>query len=159
MSAIAGPDSPATSPAARHWTRLRALAKESWKYLAASLVALAVDYCLLVLLTEVAHLHYLLSAAIGFTAGLVVTYVLSVSLIFKERRYGRGVELSGFVVIGLVGLGLNEVLLKVMVEGLGVYYAWAKIPAAGISFLFNFVARRLILFTAAPPREPAAPDG
>lgn len=140
------------------WARARLIAGESWKYLAASVAALAVDYGLLVALTSGAHLHYLWSAAIGFTAGLAVTYVLSIAFIFRERRFGRGAELTGFLVIGLIGLGLNELLLKGMVEGLGLYYAWAKVPAAGVSFMFNFIARRLLLFTAPGRADIPNPD-
>jgi putative flippase GtrA len=146
------------APSARLGRRAHAIAREWAKYLAASVAALAVDYTLLVLLTELVGLHYLVSAAIGFSAGLIVTYVLSVTVIFKQRRFGRTLELGGFVVIGLLGLGLNELLLKGMVEGLGLHYALAKIPAAGISFLFNFAARRLILFTAPSSGEAAASD-
>ena len=141
------------------WARARLIAGESSKYLAASVAALAVDYGLLVTLTEVVHLHYLWSAAIGFTAGLAVTYVLSIKFIFRERRFGRGAELAGFLAIGIIGLGLNELLLKGMVEGLGLSYAWAKIPAAGISFMFNFVARRVLLFTARPRMGAEVGDG
>ena len=140
------------------WARVRLIAGESWKYLVASIAALAVDYGLLVSLTEVGHLHYLLSAAIGFSAGLAVTYILSITFVFRERRYSRGAELAGFLAIGLIGLGLNELLLKGMVEGLGLHYTWAKIPAAGISFMFNFITRRLLLFTAPPHMGTAADD-
>ena len=141
------------------WGRARRVVEESAKYLAASFAALAVDFLLLVFLTEVCRVHYLISAALSFTAGLFVTYVLSVTIIFREHRYGRRAELAGFVAIGLVGLILNEYLLRAMVEGLGVSYVLAKAPAAGISFLFNFVARRIILFTAPARREIVPSDG
>jgi putative flippase GtrA len=159
LAARSAPQASPRAPSPGLGRPAHAIAREWAKYLAASVAALAVDYALLVFLTEVAHLHYLVSAAIGFSAGLVVTYALSVTVIFKERRFGRTFELGGFVVIGLLGLGLNELLLKGMVDGLSLHYALAKVPAAGISFLFNFAARRLILFTAPSRGEAAASDG
>jgi putative flippase GtrA len=128
--------------------RLWILFHESWKYLLASAVALALDYGLLVGLTEWFHVHYLASAAIGYVAGLVVTYGLSVTLVFRERRLtSRRLEFLGFAAIGLVALGLNEVVMKTFVEVLRFDYRLAKVPAAGIGFVFNFASRRLILFS------------
>ena len=129
--------------------RLVRLFNEGWKYFLVSLAALALDYGLLVGLTEIGHLNYLVSAAIGFLAGLALNYALSVAFVFREHRLGdRRIEFLGFLLIGLAGLGLNEVLMKAFVESAGLVYALAKIPATGVGFVFNFSARRLLLFTA-----------
>jgi putative flippase GtrA len=130
--------------------RLHRLFNESWKYFLVSLVALGVDYGLLVGLTSLGHLYYLISAAIGFLAGLGINYALSTAFVFREHRLADWrLEFLGFLLIGLVGLGLNEVLMKLFVETAGLGYALAKIPATGIGFLFNFSARRLLLFSSA----------
>lgn len=129
--------------------RLVRLFNESWKYFLVSLAALAVDYGLLVGLTSLGHLHYLVSAAIGFLAGLGLNYALSTAFVFREHRLAdRRAEFLGFLLIGLAGLGLNEVLMKLFVDTVGLGYAVAKIPATGVGFVFNFGARRLLLFTA-----------
>jgi putative flippase GtrA len=129
--------------------RLRSLFHESWKYLFVSVVALAVDFGLLVGLTELCRLRYLVSAAVGFCAGLGVNYALSVTLVFRERRLSsRWLEFAGFFVIGALGLGLNQVLMKTFVETFGLAYALAKVPATGVGFVFNFVTRKLLLFSA-----------
>lgn len=143
--ALGAPDRAAPS------ARLVRLFHEGWKYFLVSLAALALDYALLVGLTALGHLHYLVSAAVGFLAGLALNYALSVAFVFREHRLAdRRVEFLGFLLIGLVGLGLNEVLMKLFVETAGLGYALAKIPATGVGFLFNFGARRLLLFTARP---------
>ena len=128
---------------------MRAMAHEAGKYLLVSIVALAVDYSLLVSLTRFGHLHYLVSAAIGFAAGLVVNYALSVAFVFQHRRVAsRRLEFALFFGIGLLGLGLNEVLMKVFVEVVGLNFALAKIPATAVGFVWNFGLRRLTLFSA-----------
>jgi putative flippase GtrA len=139
----------ASTPAWRaHAARLRVLAQEGWRYFLASALALAVDFVLLVTLTEFGKLPYLVSAAIGFSAGIVVAYVLSVTLVFRERRFeSRRTEFAGFLAIGVLGLGLNQLLLKAFVEDLHLGYALAKVPAAGVGFVFSFVLRRAALFT------------
>ena len=131
------------------WAQGRTLIHESGKYLLASVVALAVDFGLLMFLTKAAGVHYLISAAVGFGAGLVVNYGLSVTLVFSQRRLrSRRLEFIGFFVIGLVGLALNEVLMTAFVEVVGLGVAMAKIPATAIGFVLNFASRRALLFTA-----------
>ena len=130
--------------------RLTQLFHETWKYFLVSLAALALDYGLLVALTALGRVHYLISAAVGFTAGLALNYALSVAFVFRERRIAdRRWDFVGFALVGLAGLVLNEALMKLFVEWAGLGYALAKIPATGVGFVFNFGARRALLFTKA----------
>lgn len=129
--------------------------REFIKYGMGSAVALSVDYGLLILLTEWAGFHYLVSAAIGFTAGLIVIYVLSITMIFENRTVGnRWSEFTVFATIGILGLGLNELLLFGFAQ-LSLSYMIAKIPTAGVVFLFNFLVRRALLFRSQSAEEPA----
>ncbi len=117
-------------------------------YGAISVAALAVDYGLLIFLTEYVGIYYLVSASISFLAGMFLVYVASISYIFDERRLSsRSVELTGFVAIGLAGLLLNGLLLWAITTGTPLSYQLAKLPTAGIVFLFNYVARRNLLFS------------
>jgi putative flippase GtrA len=152
----------------RPWARARVLAHETWKYFLVSIVALAADYALLILLTALGHVHYLVSAAVGFSVGLLINYSLSVTLVFQERRLGdRRLEFLVFFAIGLIGLLLNEILMKVFVDSFGLGYAMAKAPATAVGFVFNFGLRRVALFSnarssgargAAPSMPPAPGD-
>jgi putative flippase GtrA len=117
------------------------------KSMAVSFLAFAVDFGLLVLLTEAAGLHYLLSAAVSFLAGTTVSYVLSIVWVFPTRRFStRLLEYGLFIAVGLVGLSLNEALLWAFTEPLGIFYMASKILAAAIIFFWNFWARKLLLF-------------
>lgn len=124
---------------------------------AVSLLAFAADFALLVLLTEAAGLHYLISACISFLAGTTVSYALSVTWVFPVRRFSsKSVEYVLFIAVGAVGLGLNEALLWVFTEPLGIFYMASKVIAAALIFFWNFGARKLLLFPACsrPPRRP-----
>jgi putative flippase GtrA len=124
-------------------------------YGAISVAALAVDYGLLIFLTETVGLYYLLSATISFGTGMLLVYAASVSYIFDERRFGnRSLELTSFVAIGVAGLVLNAVLLWAITTGTPLGYQLAKLPTAGIVFLFNYLARRNLLFTVRGRVEP-----
>lgn len=136
---------------------LTPLVEQMLKYGLASSVALAVDYGLMVALTELAGLHYLISSAAGFCCGAAVAYGLSVRFVFQERRVAhRGLEFAVFVAIGVVALGLNQLLLMALVEGAGLNYALAKLPVVGVVFLFNFLVRKMVLFSGPPASAAAA---
>src|ERR1700761_1062153 len=93
---------------------------EAAKYAAASAVALTADAGLLFLLTYYARWHYLLAGAASFLAGATVAYTLSVRFVFHSHRLrDRNLEFFWFVVLGLVGLGLNQLVLFVTVSRLG----------------------------------------
>lgn len=130
------------------------LAADLVKYGFASAAALALDYGLLMIGYKLLGVNYLLAAALGFVAGLCLVYLLSVRYVFSGRRRLRpGSELVGFLVTGLIGLLLNEALLSVLVESGYLSVALAKIPTAGCVFLFNFTARRALLFSRPAPIE------
>jgi putative flippase GtrA len=111
-------------------------------------IGLAVDFGLLVLLTE-AGMHYLTAATIAFVVALVVNYVLSMLWVFPRSRHSRWREFGMFGAIGLVGLGLNDLLMWVLTSGLGMHYVLSKAVTTGLVFTWNFIARKSF-FAAAP---------
>jgi putative flippase GtrA len=110
-------------------------------------VAFLVDFGCLAALTEFGHVHYLLSAAFAFVAGLTVNYFLSVAWVFRKRSIAsRSCEILVFTAIGLVGLGLNEGSMWLLTSFAGVYYLASKIGSTVMVYLWNFLARRYVLF-------------
>lgn len=110
-------------------------------------IAFIADFGLLYILTEYAHLHYLFSASIAFIAGLIINYFLSKVWVFSASTINnRWLEFFVFSVIGLIGLGINNLALWVFTDYLSLYYMISKIIAAVIVFFWNFLARKFILF-------------
>lgn len=52
-----------------------------------------------------------------------------------------------FALIGLVGLGLNELVLWLLTGLLGVFYLTSKIASVALVFTWNFAARKWFLFS------------
>lgn len=110
--------------------------------------AFIVDFGLLLFLKEVCSLHYILSATLSFIAGLFVNYIISINWVFtSSKNVNRKVEFLFFGLIGLVGLGLNDLLMWVLTDGVGIYYLLSKIITAILVYLWNFFARRYLLFS------------
>lgn len=111
-------------------------------------VAFVVDFAALFLLTEFGHLYYLVSAAIAFTAGIAVNYALSVTWVFDHRSLDNKMhEFAIFAVVGIIGLALNTSLMWFFTELLGLHYLRSKGVAAVTIFIFNFGARKALLFS------------
>ena len=134
--------------AAQLWRRLPEGLRELVLYGLASALALGVDWGLLLLLTRLG-VNYLAASAGGFATGIAVTYLLSVSVVFRHRPIAdRRREFAGFLGVGLAGLVLTQGLMVLWVEALRLAPGLAKAPTAGIVFLFNFIVRRALLFKA-----------
>ncbi len=117
-------------------------------------LAFAVDFGALFLLTEHFKLHYLISAGISFILGLIVNYFLSVKWVFNSRTVkNHFLEFVIFSLIGLIGLGLNEFFLWIFTEKFLMYYLVSKIVTAIIVYLWNFMARKVILFDKKSPNN------
>jgi len=111
-----------------------------------SVAALGLDCGLLYVLTRIG-LGYLPAAALSFFAGMLLAYYLSVRFVYDDRRsLNWKSEAAGFFFIGFLGLLLNQFILFTSVSGFCLALPLAKIVSAGLVFLFNFAARRSMLF-------------
>ena len=138
----------ALKPARLSYARFVRFARDAVGYGAASVVALAVDYGVLLGLHNIFGVNYLVAACISFLLGLVVAYLLSTRYVFKGRAlYSARGELIGFLLTGLAGLALNQALLYGFVTGYGLPVAAAKLPTVVLVFSFNFLSRRYLLFS------------
>lgn len=121
--------------------------REFVRYLLVGGFAFICDTSTLFSLTQFLRLNYLLSAPIGFCVGIFVNYVLSRKWVFERRTLkNTPAEMTVFTLIGVVGLGLNEVILWTFQVKLGIYYLFAKGVSGVVVFMWNFGARKIILF-------------
>ncbi len=126
---------------------------EVLRYLIAGAIAFFSDLAVLSACTELLGMHYLVSNVFGYGTGLIIAYLLNTRWVFRYRRLAKKtrLEFAIFTAIALIGLGINELVLLVMVSQLSTHYVSAKFVATFFVMVFNFVAKRQILFR--PPRE------
>ena len=111
-------------------------------------LSFAVDFLLLFGLTSGLGIDYLISTAIAFLAGVTANYLLSRSWVFPSRTLSNsGVEFSVFALIGIVGLGMTEAGMWFLTGVIGFHYLLSKIVVAIVVFFWNFIARKVVLFS------------
>jgi putative flippase GtrA len=125
----------------------RSALTEFLRYLVVGGLAFLLDFSSLFCLKTYVKLNYLVAAAIAFMIGMAVNYLLSISWVFSKRRLGvPALEFLVFAVIGVIGLGLNELGMYVFVHVAGLHYLLAKILTAAGVLVWNFAARKASLF-------------
>lgn len=126
----------------------RALVLTFFRYLIAGGAGFLLDYSIFALCYEVFGWNYLVSATLGFVAGLILVYITSNKWVFSSRRMAahQTVEFLVFTAIGLVGLGLTVLFMWLFTDVLGVYPLISKLLTTALVLLWNFFARKLILY-------------
>jgi len=106
----------------------------------------ALDFGLLYVLVNVAHVNYFLSAMVSFTTASTLNYLLSVEYVFLAGRFGRASEFTIFMVTTGVGLGLNQLTMWALVGIAGINYLLAKCASLTIVTCWNFLSKKRIVF-------------
>ena len=123
------------------------LSIQFFRYIFVGGAAFIVDFGSLYFFTEYLGVYYLLSAAIAFTLGLIANYILSITWVFNNHTLNnRFYEFGIFAFIGIVGLGLNEIIIWYFTANLNFYYLYSKIISALIVLFWNFFARKFTIF-------------
>ena len=131
------------------------LFREFFRYALVGGVSFLVDWGTLFLLREFvltgdSFRELFVSTAAGFVTGLVTNYILSLVFVFRRsENRGNGKTVFGFVifaVIGIIGLGLTELIMYLGTEILHISYMIVKIAAAAIVLVWNYAGRKLLIF-------------
>lgn len=108
--------------------------------------AFLIDFGILYVLTEYCGINYLISGTISFSISVIWNYVLSVKWVFDAKEDNdKAKEMTTFIGLSLIGLGINQFFMWLSVDKLGVYYMTAKIIVTFIVMIYNFVSRKIII--------------
>ena len=115
---------------------------EILRFLLAGGSCLLLELGALYALTEAAGLHYLYSAALAFTLSVIVNYLLCRYWVFQGARQQSAKAAAIFIGSSLAGLGLNQLCMWLFVELAGLWYMAAKLLAAAVVTVWNYVLKR-----------------
>ena len=88
-------------------------------------------------------LHYLLAELIAFVVATIVNYVLSIIWIFQRSSRFK-LEFTLFTLVGVGGLGINELVLWLCVSKLGIYKVVSEAIAIAVVTLWSFALRKIL---------------
>ena len=116
------------------------------RFLVAGGSCLLLELACLYAFTEWAGLHYLYSSALAFTISVLVSYWLCRAWVFEGGNKKQSLKAASlFFGSSVAGLGINQLCMYTFVDLMGIYYMAAKLLAAVIVTVWNFVLKRYAL--------------
>ena len=106
--------------------------------------ATAIEYILLIVLKEFFNVDVIIASGIAFTVSLLFNYVLSIKYVDKKEM-SKTKEMTGFFITAIIGLGINQVMMYILVDTVKIYYLFAKVISTGTVMIWNFISRHVFL--------------
>jgi len=117
------------------------------RYFVVGGVCALVDLGIFMLFAQVLGYPYLRVSAASFLIATLLNYFLSVRFVFVSGlRFHKRWEVVLVFVVSAVGLGLNQLILALCVEQVGLNLFFSKVTATGCVFFWNYFARRVLVF-------------
>ena len=116
------------------------------KFAAVGMSGLIVDYAFTYLFKEIFKVQKYLANSIGFTIAAITNYILNRVWTFESDNPEIGTEYTQFLIISLIGLGLNNLILWLIVRKFKINFYLAKFFAICVVTLWNFLANYFITF-------------
>ena len=130
--------------------------KEFYRYIFVGGTAFIVDMGLLYVLYTYMFYNFAqtgvyISTALSFIGGLIYSYSLCMLFVFETAKvHGKGKTISSFItfsVIGVIGLLLTEFGMYIGLDIFRSNYLIVKVSVAGFILIWNYGARKLIIFS------------
>lgn len=122
------------------------LIQQVLKFGVVGFLAFGIDYGVLMLLSQVFGMNAVLSAGISFCVSVVFNYVASMRFVFTHRDdMSRSQEFVIFIVLSVIGLGINELIMWLGTLWLGesaLAVTAVKVFATAVVMVWNFVSRK-----------------
>ncbi|MDW4573364.1 GtrA family protein [Microbacterium sp. M3] len=139
---------------------MRRLLWQFARFLVVGLVSFAFDYGLFFVLYHYFGVQYVVASTISFSLSLVLNYILTLRFVFDARRDRNIVkEFAIYIGLNIVALGLNQLILFLTVDSLGVSPLVGKLIATAVVLVYNFISRKLLIERPGAAASRTAGDG
>lgn len=128
---------------------MQRLIEQILKFGVVGILAFAVDYGVLMVLSQVFGVRAVIAAGISFVVSVIFNYMASMRYVFSHREDMTPMrEFVIFVVLSIIGLLINEAIMWVGTAHLGesgLAVTVVKVFATAIVMVWNFVSRKIWL--------------
>lgn len=105
-----------------------------------------VDYSFTFICKELLKIQKYIANSIGFLLAASSNYFFNRIWTFKSSNPDIAVEYSEFIIISIVGLGINNLILWLILKKFKINFYVAKLFAIAVVTIWNFLANALITF-------------
>ena len=79
--------------------------------------------------------------------GLVGVFATAIEyiLLIVLKEFSKTKEMTGFFITAIIGLGINQVMMYILVDTVKIYYLFAKVISTGTVMIWNFISRHVFL--------------
>ena len=107
--------------------------------------AFVIDYGIFTILSQFLNIHYLIASIISFSISVIYNYILSIKWVFDVRKKQTTKEFIIFIVLSVIGLGLNSLIMYASVDLMRIHEMISKIIATAIVMVYNFITRKIFI--------------
>ncbi|MBR5602961.1 MAG: GtrA family protein [Bacteroidales bacterium] len=105
-----------------------------------------IDFGATYICKEKHKLNKYLSNCIGFILAATSNYILNRIWTFESHKEEIGVQYFQFMIVSIIGLGINSLILYLLTDKLKLNFYFSKLIAIAITTIWNFFANLLFTF-------------
>lgn len=110
------------------------------------LINTGIHYCVFLIFYRFVNFNYLIASVIGYSCGLLNSFILNKKWTFKTINVRTDIELAKFIIVNVLALGVNIIGLRFFVEVMGIKPEIGQIGAIGFSLVTNFLGNKYWTF-------------
>jgi putative flippase GtrA len=116
------------------------------KFLIIGVINTGIHYVAFLFLYRIVGIDYLFASALGYSVGLINSFILNKKLTFKTKGVRTGAEFVKFFCVNMVALLVNLLALKSFVDYASLIPEVAQVCAIAFSTFVNFLGNKCWTF-------------
>ena len=110
------------------------------KFCVVGFSGLGIDFGITFLTKEKLRINKYVANSLGFIFAASSNYLLNKFWTFEDTNPEALVQYSKFILIALIGLGVNNLIVYLLINKKGTKFYLAKLIAIGVVVIWNFIA-------------------
>lgn len=116
------------------------------RFLIVGVFSFLIEFCVFTVLIDLFYMKYTSANIPAMAISVLCNYFLTKMFVFEGGRYNDRVTFMLFVIFTLICLGFNHFFLWSLVQHAGVSVKLSKVIAVGLASVFNYFAKKYIVF-------------
>lgn len=126
---------------------LKSLLPKFIQYFFVGLFCALVNWSVFYVLDAKLKMYYLFAAALSWSVGALVNFILSCVVFKSKENRTRVTEFVMVIICALIGLAIDLAATAFCVAVLGLPDMISKIAGTGVAFIFNYASRQFYIFS------------